>query len=104
VAAPLPPSGEVLLLIQQLESITQNIQAGVPEKHYADNSKKMKILYDKLTNGQIEPEVVGILHKVRRPQWRVASCHRRVQVQESIMAGNATQALKDYAVMTGTFW
>jgi len=52
------------LLIQQLESITQNIQAGVPEKHYADNSKKMKILYDKLTNGQIEPEVVGILHRV----------------------------------------
>ena len=63
-AAPAPPPGEVLLLIQQLESITQNIQAGVPEKHYADNSKKMKILYDKLTNGQIEPEVVGILHRV----------------------------------------
>jgi protein transport protein SEC31 len=64
-AAPAPPSAEVLLLIQQLESITQNIQVGVPEKHYADNSKKMKILYDKLTNGQIEPEVVGILQRVR---------------------------------------
>jgi protein transport protein SEC31 len=64
VSAPAPPSPEVLLLIQQLESITQNIQVGVPEKHYADNAKKMKILYDKLTNGQIEPEVLGILQRV----------------------------------------
>ena len=57
-------TAEVLLLIQQLESITLNIQSGVPEKHYTDNLKKMKILYDKLTNGQIEPEVVGILQRV----------------------------------------
>ena len=30
--------------------------------------------------------------------------HFCVQVQECIKAGNATQALKEYAIMTGTFW
>ena len=65
-AAPAPAvaTAEVLLLIQQLESITQNIQSGVPEKHYTENLKKMKLLYDKLTNGQVEPEVVAILQRV----------------------------------------
>jgi hypothetical protein len=63
--APAVATAEVLLLIQQLESITQNIQSGVPEKHYTENLKKMKILYDKLTNGQVEPEVVAILQRVR---------------------------------------
>ncbi len=63
-AAPVVATAEVLLLIQQLESITLNIQSAVPEKHYNDNLKKMKILYDKLTNGQIEPDVVVILQRV----------------------------------------
>lgn len=63
-AAPVVATAEVLLLIQQLESITLNIQSAVPEKHYTDNLKKMKILYEKLTNGQIEPDVVVILQRV----------------------------------------
>ena len=54
-----------MLLIQQLESISQNIQSAVQPKHYADNEKKMKVLYDKLTNGQVEADVVAILHRVR---------------------------------------
>jgi hypothetical protein len=68
VAAPVPvavaPTEEVLMLIRQLESITQNMQSSVPEKQYIENDKKMKILYDKLTNGQVEPEVFAILQRV----------------------------------------